>query len=857
MTPEIERRVLTTPRFAAGRRRARLLTVLDAMSAIEHTLDSEEPDWNFLLTAASFLVESDEEESQAAVLEVAQGCLVSSDAAEYQRAAAAVLFERLGNRPAVRLAEEKGIVSSDAWRIEPSIAREVIKTRLELSVPSITGASFDVNRFQRDFWATARRSKWMSVSAPTAAGKSYIMRRWIEERLAETEHFRCVYLVPTRALIEEVARELYHQLGRTAGVRTLPWDDEIGSSAKEIFVFTQERLHLRLQQDPELVIDLILVDEAQKFGDDSRGVLLQRVLDELIQRKPDSQVVFASPLSSNPEVLLEASPPEVESSSLVGQTVTVTQNLLWVNQVPQNPRLWNVDLVDGEQDTRLGRIRLQARPQLRSKRLSLIAVALGRNAHSNVIYVNGQAQAETTARQVFEALGGEADVSDHPRVRALRELCQKTIHDRYALVDVINRGVGFHYGNIPLLVRTEVESMFRDGVLRYLICTSTLLEGVNFPCQTMFVLGPERGPRQQMSPADFWNLAGRAGRWGQEFAGNIVCIDTVKEDKWPNPPRQRVRYPLTRATDKFLSNTTDLLRYIASGAPADERDRALLEAVFSLISARRTSNRRLADLPGVGDDAAVQLEAAVDAALADIEVPRTIVERHAGISPISMQRLLDDFASRDNPTELLVAPPESDDALTTLLKAIGRISRHLGGDFGTSRRQYALALLITRWMRGAPLARLISDRVDYYKSRSNPPRLATTIRNTMADVEKVARFEAPKYLACYLDLLRFEFGRRGIANQIVDLPDVSMLLELGVSRTTELSMIALGLSRTSAVALSEHVIDDELSTQQCLQWLRQRDLEALALPVLVQHEIEALLQRRPESAATETGDPAS
>ena len=398
--------------------------------------------------------------------------------------------------------------------------------------------------------------------------------------------------------------------------------------------------------------------------------------------------------------------------------------------------------------------------------------------------------------------------------------------------------------------------MFRDGVLRYLICTSTLLEGVNLPCQTLFVLGPERGRRNKMSPADFWNLAGRAGRWGQEFAGNIVCIDTVKEDKWPNPPRRRVRYPLTRATDEVLSDTADLLDYIASKTPPEEGDdHPPLEAVFSLLATRRMTNRSLADLPGVAGDAASGLEAAVDAALEGVEVPREIVERHAGISPISMQRLLDDFASREDPTDLLVSPPESDDARETLLAAIGRIKRYLGGDFGPPPRQYGLALLITRWMSGAPLARLISDRVAFEESRPRPPKLATTIRNTMADVEKIARFEAPKYLACYLDLLRYEFARRGITDQLVDLPDVAMLLELGVSRTTELSMIALGLSRTTAVALSEHVIDDELGTEQCLEWLRQRDLGALALPVLVQHEIEALLQRRRAPATTET-DPA-
>ena len=46
----------------------------------------------------------------------------------------------------------------------------------------------------------------------------------------------------------------------------------------------------------------------RKFGDDSRGVLLQQVLDEVVQRSEGSQVVFASALSENPEVLLEGSP---------------------------------------------------------------------------------------------------------------------------------------------------------------------------------------------------------------------------------------------------------------------------------------------------------------------------------------------------------------------------------------------------------------------------------------------------------------------------------------------------------------------------------------------------------------------
>ena len=849
MNPELEDRVLATPRFAEGRDQARLITVLDSMPSIEPIGDVEMPNWGYLLSAASFLVDSENEESQNAVLEVAQACLVSPEAESDQRAAAVVLLERLGNHLAVRLAERRNIGSTEAWQTEPSVALEVVRTRLELSVPSTTGPSFDVNRFQRQFWSAAQKNKWLSMSAPTAAGKSFIVRRWIEEQISATDEFRCVYLVPTRALIEEIGRDLEVQLGSAAGVRTLPWDDEIGSSPREVFVFTQERLHLLFQKELGLTLDLIFVDEAQKFGDDSRGVLLQQVLDEVVQRSIGSQILLASPLSNNPEVLLEGSPGDVDSDTLVGRTVTVTQNLLWVNQVPRKTRLWDVEIVDGEGSAKIGSIELPARPQPKSKRLSLVAVALGRHASSNVVYVNGPAGAEKTASQIYEALGDEADISSEPRIQALQELCQKTIHENYALSEVIGRGVGFHYGNMPLLVRTEVEKLFRDGLLSYLVCTSTLLEGVNLPCQTLFVLGPERGRGNKMTAADFWNLAGRAGRWGQEFAGNIVCIDTAKEDKWPDPPRQRTRYPLVRATNQVLLDSDTLLAYIERGTRVDEEEASLpLEAVFSFLASRRLRGRSISDLPGVSGVDLQHLESVVDASLEAVEVPVEIVERHAGISPVSMQRLLEEFAANDSPSVLQVSLPESDDALDTLRAAIGRIRRTLGGDFGPPPRQLGLALIINRWMRGFTLARLIEDRIRYENSRSSNRSIALIIRETMADVEKIARFEAPKYLACYLDLLKIDFGKRGIEDQLEDLPDVAMLLELGVSRTTELSMIALGLSRTTAIALSEHIIDDEFDKNDCIQWLRQRDIGALGLPVLVQQEIEALLERRPAEA---------
>jgi hypothetical protein len=111
----------------------------------------------------------------------------------------------------------------------------------------------------------------------------------------------------------------------------------------------------------------------------------------------------------------------------------------------------------------------------------------------------------------------------------------------------------------------------------------------------------------------------------------------------------------------------------------------------------------------------------------------------------------------------------------------------------------------------------------------------------MSDVEQIARFQAPKYLACYQDLLRAYAIQVG-SNAFDDLTfDISMMLELGVSRPTEVSLMALGLSRTTTIAISELIIDDDLEPAGALAWLRQQDLEALALPALVRREIQVRL----------------
>lgn len=837
--------VVSLPAFKSSVLATTRLATLISLPDIAPRNQDGPVDWNRALFLASLVDSGATESAHDGALRIAHACIQSRSATTSHHSAARVLLERLGNQRAIDLAIKKELLGeSELGGVGLPLEIDILRQNIRLSVPLSNGSMAKVNEFQLQFWNAAEKNNWVSVSAPTSVGKSYIVKLWIQKSIQQAG-FTAVYIVPTRALVEEVSRDLAEQLGGECDVFTLPWDSRIGRSSKRVFVFTQERLHVLQQNSRDVIIDLIFVDEAQKVGDGTRGLLLQRVIDEALLRNPGVKLIFASPLSANPELLLEGSP--TSAMAITSESVTVNQNLIHANQIYRQPTRWNADLlVDGRKE-HLGTFTLPARPSPVSKRLALVAVALGARHSGNVVYANGAHHAETVAGQIVGLLPSESEGAEDEDIAALCQLIEKTIHSKYLLSSFLRKRVAFHYGNMPLLVREEIERLFRIGKIHYLVCTSTLLEGVNLPCRNIFVRGPKKGNSSPMSPGDFWNLAGRAGRWGVEFQGNIVCVDTEVEDVWESVPTRRVRQPIIRASDVTLADK-DLIRFIEMRAPlVDARKNKNLEALVSTLAVRYREGIDLSTISWLqGMDGGIDaISVSLAAALDGVTVSAGLCARHAGISPFAIQRLADYFDQHEDRESLLLSPPESYDAAQSYVSVISRIDRYLGGGFSShSGRQYQLAILLVKWMRGMPLTLLIEDRIKYLRRTTASPNLPKAIRDVMGDVEQIARFEAPLYFACYIETLRevfpdmFSGEHEGHA-----FPDIAMMLELGVSRTTELSMMSLGLSRTTAVELSEHVMQDELAPEECIAWLQSMDLDGLGLPDLVVREIRDSISR--------------
>ena len=80
----------------------------------------------------------------------------------------------------------------------------------------------------------------------------------------------------------------------------------------------------------------------------------------------------------------------------------------------------------------------------------------------------------------------------------------------------------------------------KEGLAKFVICTSTLAQGVNFPLRYLIVTSTRQGG-EKILVRDFHNLMGRAGRAGMHTEGSIIfSTPTVYDQR--NDFRQRWRW---------------------------------------------------------------------------------------------------------------------------------------------------------------------------------------------------------------------------------------------------------------------------------------------------------------------------
>jgi superfamily II DNA/RNA helicase len=451
----------------------------------------------------------------------------------------------------------------------------------------------------------------LAIRMPTSAGKTRVAELAIVHTLVTRPGARCVYIAPYKALateIEDAFANLFTDLGY--GASTIPGgydQDEMSAelaALDDVMVLTPEKLDLLFRLRAEMLdeVALIVIDEGHIVGDRQRGPKFELLVSRLRRRVPNARFLMMSAVV--PDETLEDFALWLGGNRDRSVTTDWRPSLLRYGRLDWDGtrgtlRLADDDVVEGGLEfipdlvrqaeyphvfPATGRVRRPKFPKSGSKGDVAAEVAYKFASLGPVLIFTMQTDwSESIASALLRRVQLAELTQEHvPDVFALRDegraiaVAQEWLGETHVVTQLLRHGIAFHHGRLPDAVRGAIEYDFRDRNLAVLVATTTLAQGVNLPVRTVVIHGcrsqDEDGNPRVLSPREYWNIAGRAGRAGAETEGTVIHIASTPYDM------------------------QDFDRYAASRREVDPVESALHRMLRDLVDGRTSSTEAAAQL---------------------------------------------------------------------------------------------------------------------------------------------------------------------------------------------------------------------------------------------------------------------
>ncbi len=408
------------------------------------------------------------------------------------------------------------------------------------------------------------------VQMPTSAGKTKATELILRSAFLADRMSLAIIVAPFRALCHEIKNGLIEafqneptKVDELSDVLQADFDIAELLGHQQILVITPEKLVYVLRHAPELArhVGLLVFDEGHQFDSGTRGITYELLLTSLRSMIPEStQKVLISAVISNAEDVgewLNGEPNVVEGTTLI-PTFRSVGFASWLDQLG---RIEYVDSRDAEQkeffvprvikNFNLGRRGQEQKDRHfpEKKDGKAIALYLGLKLVPNgsiAVFCGTKLTAASICEKAVEIiergvpLALPLDVSDAQEVERLTHLHFENLGTNAPASKSAAHGIFSHHGNTPHGIRLAVEHAMRDDLVRFVVCTSTLAQGVNLPIRYLIVTSVYQG-KSRIKVRDFHNLIGRAGRAGMHTEGSILFADPVIYDK-RNDRKKRWRW---------------------------------------------------------------------------------------------------------------------------------------------------------------------------------------------------------------------------------------------------------------------------------------------------------------------------
>ena len=436
-----------------------------------------------------------------------------------------------------------------------SAAERYARAKIRQSAPSYNSflelLDFSLDPFQEQACQALAKGKGVLVAAPTGAGKTIVGEFAIH--LALEKNQKVFYTTPIKALSNQKFAELVARYGPER-VGLLTGDTNTNSDA-QIVVMTTEVLRNMIYANSDSLIELgfVVMDEVHYLADRFRGAVWEEVI---LHLPKDVKLVSLSATVSNAEEFgawLEEVRGDTEIVVSEHRPVPLDQHVLFGNELMElfaagskNQRV-NPELVQkhsnklripmgslrntkgkrpkGGIDHKFSRIPKVSKPEV-------VEILEDNDLLPAIFFIFSRVGCDAAVRACHQYGVRLTTREEQAEIRYLVEEKTASIADEdlatlgyFEWLSGLERGVAAHHAGMLPAFKEVVEELFLRKLVRVVFATETLALGINMPARTVVLerLDKFNGEsRVQITPGEYTQLTGRAGRRGIDTLGHSV-----------------------------------------------------------------------------------------------------------------------------------------------------------------------------------------------------------------------------------------------------------------------------------------------------------------------------------------------
>lgn len=774
--------------------------IMDTIRCLDHeSIMKEEPSVNYIITVIGLMWEHIDRE-------------------KYDIRKIIIKFlSRVGYPTSAIICDENFDVKEGSFSQLDSWIDEILTTINQMKNEVLVGdKKYILTDYQKQIWDSMDVDKILGISAPTSAGKSFVILLKIVNRLI-TENIDVVYIVPTLSLLNQVTEDFNREL-KKVGVKDYwisnSFDDEQTEERRNIYVMTQEKA-IAAFSDSERAFSkrLILVaDEIQnieriKEDTDQRSKILFDTLIEFRYKQNVEQIIISGPRIEEIEKVgesifgIETKDHTTNVSPVLNLTYSIKRidkrymlkQYCALTEEPMVIEIENSDVIEGYgQKTYTDRYLAY---------LNGLVKGVGKESQ-NIIF----SPTSDTARKIALAMDGEADESN----KELIEYYSSTIKDNYALCKTLSNGVAYHHGKLPMHVRRTLEKAISDKKIQYVVCTTTLLQGVNLPAQNVFIRNPhlyvkKKKDASELTNYEMANLRGRAGRLLKDYVGRTFVMD---EDEFVDTEGyeqlelfEDVTKELPSGYEQKFEEYREAIEYaLEENKPVD----ATMKKYGYIISYIRQSVLRYGSesqqrMRDVGIKLTQKQVAAIIHKLDQITVPKEVCYKNRYWDPFVLDAIYTTFEGQVPDTPMEKGAKGKIDKIMRFLRdteeTSDMYSKYVPAMYQNGKMRSIMVGLSLKWANGEKLSEILSD------SRYDGEDGMDNIDNTIELLQNTISFSLPLLLRPIYDMWK---------------PKSCFLtcMQAGAFSNIVRCMIEMGIPRETALFLYEELFEEKDCTEE-------------------------------------------